>query len=212
MAFENRLRTRIALEAARIMAEEGIDEPGLAKKKAAARLGVATHRDLPRREEIEAALVEHQRLFGHDYQPQHLVKLRTLALEAMQFLAMFSPMLTGSVWSGGAGKHSPIRLYLYPTTPEDVIRKLLDAHIPYEEKSHSVSLDAETQSGLPALHFYVDEVRVELLLLPVSWKGRNLYKKEGLLAGGGIKELERLMGIEPKWQGLKSPNASNPPR
>ena len=197
MAFEDRLRTRIALEAARIMAEEGIDEPGLAKKKAAARLGVATHRNLPRREEIEAALVEHQRLFGHGYQPQHLAKLRSLALEAMRFLAVFSPMLTGSVWSGGAGKHSPIRLYLYPPAPEDVIRKLLDGHIPYEEKSHSVSRDAETLSGQPALHFYVDEVRVELLLLPASWKGHNLHKKGGVLAGGGIKELQRLMGLEP---------------
>ena len=142
MAFEDRLRTRIALEAARIMAEEGIDEPGLAKRKAAARLGVADHRNLPRREEIEAALVEHQRLFGHDYQPQHLAKLRTLALEAMRFLAVFSPLLTGSVWSGGAGRHSPIRLYLYPPAPEDVILKLVNANIPYEEKSHSVSRDA----------------------------------------------------------------------
>ncbi len=197
MAFEDRLRTRIALEAARIMAEEGIDEPGLAKRKAAARLGVADHRNLPRREEIEAALVEHQRLFGHDYQPQHLAKLRTLALEAMRFLAVFSPLLTGSVWSGGAGRHSPIRLYLYPPAPEDVILKLVNANIPYEEKSHSVSRDAETLSGQPSLHFYVDEVRVELLLLPSSWKGYNLHKKGGVLPGGGIKELQRLMGLEP---------------
>ncbi len=196
MAFEDRLKTRIALEAARIMAEEGIDEPGLAKKKAAARLGVAAHRNLPRREEIEAALVEHQRLFGHDYQPQHLARLRRLALEAMRFLAEFSPMLAGGVWSGGAGKHSPIRLYLYPPAPEDIIRKLLDARIPFEEKSHSVSRDAETLAGQPALHFYVDGARVELLLLPSSWKGHNLHKKGGVLAGGSIKDLERLMGLE----------------
>ncbi len=194
MVFDDRLRARIALEAARIMAEEGIEEPGLAKKKAVARLGVATQRNLPRREEIEAALLEHQRLFGQYDQPQRLARLRKLALEAMRFLAVFSPVLAGSVWSGSAGKHSPIRLYLYPHAPEEVIRKLLDAHIPFEEKSHSVSRDAETLAGQPAFHFHVDGVRVELLLLPHSWKSNKLHKQSSALAGGGIKELERLIG------------------
>jgi len=196
MAAEDRWRTRIALEAARIMAEEAIEEHGLAKKKAAARLGVATHRNLPRNEEIEAALIEHHRLFGQSDQPLHLARLRRLALEAMRFLSAFSPVLVGGVWNGGAGRLSPIRLYLYPHAPEDVIRKLLNAHIPFEEKSHGVSRDAETLADQPALHFHVDGVRVELLLLPLSWKGQTLRKKGGLLAGGSIKELERLMGLD----------------
>jgi hypothetical protein len=196
MPSEDRLRTRIAVEAARIMAEEAIEDHGLAKKKAAARLGVATQRNLPRREEIEAALIEHHRLFGQTGQPERLAAPRRLALEAMQFLAAYSPLLVGGVWSGCAGKFSPIRLYLYPPAPEDVIRKLLDAHIPYEEKSHRVARDAETLPDQPALHFYVDGVRVELLLLPPSWKGQTLRNKGGLLAGGGIKELQRLIGLE----------------
>jgi hypothetical protein len=196
MAIEDRLRTRLAVEAARIMAEEGIEDHGLAKKKAAARLGIATQRNLPCREEIEAALIEHHRLFGRAVQPERLATPRRLALEAMQFLAAYSPLLVGGVWSGCAGKFSPIRLYLYPPTPEDVIRKLLDAHIPYEEKSHKVVRDAETLPDQPALHFYVDGVRVELLLLPSSWKGQTLRNKSGLLAGGGIKDLERLIGLE----------------
>ena len=196
MASEDRLRTRIALEAARIMVEEGIDETGVAKKKAAVRLGVAAHRNLPRKEEIEAALIEHLRLYGQSDQAQRLAKLRSLALEAMRFLAAFHPVLVGGVWSGGAGKFSPVRLYLYPQTPEDVIRKLLDTGIPFEEKSHSLTRDAETLAGQPAFHFQVDGVRVELLLLPAAWKAQNLHRKGGLLAGGGIKDVERIMLAE----------------
>ncbi len=194
MATEDRMRRRIALETARIMAEEGIDELGVAKKKAAARMGVAESRHLPRTEEIEAALIEHQRLFGASDQPQRLARLRKLALEAMRFLAEFSPLLVGGVWNGGAGRFSPIRLYLFPAAPEDVMRKLWDARIPFEEKSHCLAAEAESLDDLPALHFSVDDTRVELLVLPQSWKGRSLRKKGREHGGGTLKDLEKLIG------------------
>ena len=193
MAGEDRLRTRIALEAARIMAEEGIEEHGVAKKKAADRLGLADCRNLPRTEEVEAALIEHHRLFGDADQPRRIAHLRKLALEAMRFLADFSPVLVGGVWSGAAGRFSPIRLHLFPDAPEDVMRKLWDARIPFEEKSHILPRDAELAGEQPALHFYVDGTRVELLLFPSAWKTRNLRKKGGQSVGGGIKDLLRLM-------------------
>lgn len=193
MTNENRSRQRIAMEAARIMAEEGIEEYGVAKKKAAARMGMAETRNLPRTEEIEAALVEHQRLFGSSEQTQRLAHLRKLALEAMRFLTDFSPVLVGGVWNGSAGKFSPIRLHLFPHAPEDVMLKLLNAKIPFEEKSHNLPPEAELPGEQPALHFYVDGIRVELLLYPHAWKGRSLRKKTNLSAGGGIKELQKLM-------------------
>lgn len=193
MANEDRLRQRIAMEAARIMAEEGIDDHGLARKKAAARLGVAAHGKLPRKEEIDAALVEHHRLFRPSDQPRLLARLRKLALEAMRFLADFSPLLVGGVWNGGAGRFSPIRLHLFPQAPEDVMRKLWDARIPFEEKSHS---DMELPGEQPALHFYVDGTRVELLLFPAAWKSRSLRRKGGAPVGGDVKELQKLMAEE----------------
>ncbi len=193
MASADRLRHRIAVEAARIMAEEGIDEHGLAKKKAAARLGVGESRNLPRTEEIEAALIEHQRLFGDAAQPQRLAHLRKLASESMRFLADFSPLLVGGVWNGSAGRFSPIRLHLFPHAPEDVMLKLLNARIPFEEKSHSLPRDAELPGEQPALHFYVDGTRVELLLFPYAWKGRSLPKKGGQAVGGSLKDLRKLM-------------------
>jgi hypothetical protein len=197
MASEDRLRTRIALEAARIMAEEGIDIHALAKKKAVARLGLAAYRNQPRNDEIDAALIEHQRLFAGDEQPQRLAHLRKLAMEAMRLFDEFSPLLVGGVWNGSAGKFSPIRLHLFPHAPEDVMRKLWNTRIPFEEKSHTLPPDAELQGEQPALHFYVNDTRIELLLFPFSWKGRSVRRKAGeTSAGGNLKDLLRVMEVE----------------
>ena len=50
------LRTALAQEAARIMSEQGIDDYGLAKRKAAERFGASDIAVLPKNTEIEAAL------------------------------------------------------------------------------------------------------------------------------------------------------------
>jgi len=160
-------------------------------------MGVAEHRNMPRREEIEAALVEHQRLFGAADQFHRVAHLRKLALEAMRFLAEFSPLLVGGAWNGSAGRFSPIRLHLFPHAPEDVMLKLMNGRIPFEEKSHSLPREAELPGDLPALHFCVDDTRVELLLFPYAWKGRSLSKKGSQAVGGNIKDLQKLMETEP---------------
>ena len=53
----------LAQEAARIMSEQGIDDYGLAKRKAAERFGATDIAVLPKNTEIEAALAAHHRLF-----------------------------------------------------------------------------------------------------------------------------------------------------
>ena len=60
------LRLALAQEAARIMAEHGISDFLLAKRKAADRFGVADGATLPKNVEIEAALEQYQRLFDGD--------------------------------------------------------------------------------------------------------------------------------------------------
>jgi hypothetical protein len=73
----------------------------------------------------------------------------------------------------------------------------LDARIPFEEKSFVLAREAESPGEQPALHFYVDDTRVELILLPAAWKGRSLRKKGGQLTGGNIKEVEKLLAGDP---------------
>ena len=73
----------LAQEAARIMAEHGIRDFFVAKKKAAERLGVSDGSAvLPKNTEIETALVEYQRLFGGESHTESLYAQRRAALSA----------------------------------------------------------------------------------------------------------------------------------
>jgi len=115
-----RMRQRLAVEAARIMAEEHLSDFYKAKQKAAARLGATNTRNLPRNDEIERALVEYQRLFRADSQPARLRRLRETALRAMELLARFNPRLVGPVLRGTADEHSEVTLHVFADTSEEI--------------------------------------------------------------------------------------------
>jgi hypothetical protein len=192
---KDKTRWLIAQEAARIMAEEGIHDFLPAKQKAAARLGVSNSRGLPRNEEVELALEEHHRLYRAHIQPQHIARLRTLALEAMRFLSGFAPRLVGGVLDGSAGEFSPITLHLFPEAPEDVIRKLMDGRIPFEERSVSVAVGANRNAVYPGLDFFVDGTRIELWLLPPELKQQRMARRDKAAPKGSIQDVEALVGI-----------------
>src|SRR3712207_1339510 len=95
--IRNDERSRIAHLAARLMAEDGIEDYAAAKRKAARQAGVADTRQLPTNDEIDEALRTHQTLYGGDAHVARLHELRTRALEIMRELTRFNPYLTGSV-------------------------------------------------------------------------------------------------------------------
>src|SRR5690606_41103402 len=100
------LRRALAQEAARIMSEQGIDDYGLAKRKAAERLGATDIAVLPKNTEIEEALAIHHRLFEGATHTSALSELRETALQAMRLLDRFQPRLVGPVLSGTVCAHS----------------------------------------------------------------------------------------------------------
>lgn len=193
MSMKDKARRLIAHEAARIIAEEGINDYLPAKNKAAARLGIANSRSLPRNEEIDQALQEYHRLYRSDTQPRHITRLRKLALEAMRFLEEFSPRLVGGALDGSASKYSPIVLYVYPEAPEDIIKKLVEVRIPFKERSFSFNLGHRRGVTYPALDFFVDGVRVELVVLPPELKGQRINRKEKAVPGGSLQDVEKLI-------------------
>src|SRR5262245_39407788 len=91
------MRARIAAAAARIMAEDGVDDFALAKRKAARVLGAAETEALPANDEIEAELRAYLALYQADEHPQRIAELRRVALDAMRTLERFRPYLTGPV-------------------------------------------------------------------------------------------------------------------
>src|SRR5262245_65012814 len=128
------MRARIAAAAARIMAEDGIDDFALAKRKAARSLGAAESEALPANDEIEAELHAYRELYQADEHPQRIAELRGLALDAMQALERFHPYLTGPVLKGTAGPYAEIDLQLFPESSKEVELFLLERGIPFETR------------------------------------------------------------------------------
>ena len=125
------LRLVLARESARIMAEQGIDDFLLAKRKAAERFGVTERSALPGNQEIESALSEHLRLFAGQTHEHHLQNLRKIALGTMRDFNQFKPKLAGPVLNGTATPHSDITLHLFADPAELVAIRLMALNISY---------------------------------------------------------------------------------
>jgi len=161
------MRIRIAQEAARLMANHGIRDYYSAKHKAAAQLGVADTRNLPRNDEIEAARVEYQRLFNSRQQRQQLHHLRHTALQAMQLLSIFSPRLVGPVLTGSAGKYDAVILHLFADTAEEIAFVLMEKEIPFRTDEYHLRLNG-TEHSFPGYRFIADETDIELVIFPAG--------------------------------------------
>ena len=163
---QQRNRRRIAQEAARLMSEHGIRDYHRAKLKAAERLGIADEQALPRNQEIEAALREHQRLFLADRQPQRLRERRAVAVEAMRFLACFEPRLVGAVLDGTADEHSAVCLHVFSDDPEAVPHYLREHGVPFEAQTRRLRSSRDEQAEYPVLLFAAGELPFDLTVLP----------------------------------------------
>ncbi|HPE59203.1 MAG TPA: hypothetical protein PLB10_02605 [Thiolinea sp.] len=166
MIPEKSLRELIADEAARLIYEEGYRDYRLAKQKAAARLGAANQsQHQPGNDEIEQALHAYIRLLDPALQATLLAQHRAVALDAMEFLQNFRPMLVGAALEGTAGPHSAVTLLLSANRAEDVIFLLQDNNIPFQIHERRLRF-GKKQAYYPLLRLYADEVEVELLVLP----------------------------------------------
>jgi hypothetical protein len=160
------MRVRIAQEAARLIAEEGIKDFYQAKRKAAQHLGAPDTRNMPRNAEVESALQEYQRLFSAHSHQDVLRLLRESAVQAMRFLSPFNPRLVGSVLSGTAGRHADVSLHLFADTPEEISLFLLDAKIPFQTSHKRLRFARDEWRELPAFAFVAGDHRIELVVFP----------------------------------------------
>jgi hypothetical protein len=124
----NYMRESIAHIAARLMAEDGIEDYARAKRKAARQVGASDARQMPNNDEIDAALTLYRGLYQNGHS-SHLRELRQLALAIMHELAAFNPYLTGAVLRGSAGKYADIQLQVFSDNAKSVEHYLLDRDI-----------------------------------------------------------------------------------
>jgi len=188
------MRTRIAAAAARLMAEDGIDNFALAKRKAARQLGAADTESLPANDEVESALRDYRALYQAEEHPERIAELRRVALEAMRALERFSPYLTGPVLKGIAGPYAEIDLQLYPDSAKDVELFLLERNIVFDtaetrrfsgDRARAVSVFKLDWHGAP-LRLSVFDPRDERIALKTSQAGRVIDR-------AGITEVGQLL-------------------
>lgn len=125
------VRLEIAAAAARLVAQDGADY-GSAKRKAARQvLGDAPGRPnlLPDNDMIEEQVRQYNALFLADSQPARLFQLRTIALQVMEALQQFHPLLSGPVLNGTAGPHDEIYLQLFAESAKDIHIFLLNKNV-----------------------------------------------------------------------------------
>jgi hypothetical protein len=155
----SQMRAHLAYLAARLIAEDGIQDYGLAKRKAARQAGVQDTRELPDNQEIEAALRAYQALYQAEAQPATLKRLREAAVKAMELFAAFSPYLTGSVLTGTAGEHSDVNLQLFADSAKDFEIFLINRDIAYSTGNKNLRL-GDRQARLPLYRLSFDGVDV----------------------------------------------------
>jgi len=162
------LRRALAQEAARVMAEHGIRDFLVAKRKAAERFGVTDGAVLPKNTEIETALAEYQRLFGGASHLESLQDKRTAALLAMRRLRAFEPRLVGAVLSGTATEHAEVQLHLFADSPESVAISLMDQGIRHEITARRVKMNAERVLEYPGVRFEINDHPIEATVFPMD--------------------------------------------
>lgn len=188
------MRARIAATAARIMAEDGIDDFALAKRKAARQLGAAETEALPANDEVEAELRAYRALYQPEEHPLRISELRRIALDAMRALENFHPYLTGPVLKGTAGRYAEIELQLFPESAKEVEIFLLERRIAYAthegrrfsgDRAHAMGVLSLAWQGAP-LKLSVFDPRDERLALKTSQAGRVMDR-------AGVAEVEALL-------------------
>lgn len=125
------LRLEIAAAAARLIAQDGADYASAKRKAARQILGdnIGRPNVLPDNELIEDEVRRYNALFLSDTQPARLFQLRTIALQLMEALQQFQPLLSGPVLNGTAGPHDEIYLQLFAESAKDIHIFLLNKNM-----------------------------------------------------------------------------------
>jgi hypothetical protein len=186
-------RQRIAVEAARLMATQGLQDSREAARRAARALGDPDARELPEHEEVIAQLRDYQRLFQRDTQPGALRARRRAAAEAMAFLAAFEPLLYGSVLDGSADERSPVRLQVFSEDPDAFARFVLEQGWTTQEFSELLRVRRVRTERFPARRYLADGIAFELVALPPALQRQAPLGPDGRpLARAGLAAVRKL--------------------
>ena len=166
------LRTQIASAAARLIAENGLADYALAKRKAARSLGLPDNTPLPENAEVDSELRSYQRLFQNDEQSERIAHLRRKAAEMMAIVERFNAYLTGPVLDGSAGRYAEIDIQLFTDSAKDVEIFLLNQHLDF---AHSVPRTDRAEAVLTI----DDDAVINLIVYPAHQERVSFKTHDG---------------------------------
>lgn len=166
---DNRIRKKIAYEAAKLLAVDGLEDFLQAKKKAANQLGINNKRMFPSNSEIESALIEYQSLFQKNEQKLRLQKMRKIACKAMALLEDYKPRLVGTALSGAVNPHSELTLHVFSDTSELVFLFLEQEGIPTKVCERRLKIEKNKSEHFTAFKFIADDIDIVLIILPTHY-------------------------------------------
>jgi hypothetical protein len=160
------LSSRVVHEAARIVCEDGLSDYRLAKQKAAERLGLGWGAPMPSNADLQAAVIQYQRLFGGRAYAERLRHLRRTAVQAMRMLKDYGPRLVGAVASGATTEAHAVQLHCFADKPEMIDVLLESKGIAFEVSDRRYRYgDGQTQD-VPVLSFDAADVGVSIAVFP----------------------------------------------
>ena len=163
MANNNHSRSIVAV-ASRLLADNGTLDYSWARRKAAENLGInASERQLPGLAEIEAAVVEHQQIFG----PQTLLVTDRLkaAAELLQRFGKFSPRLVGPLTRGVTASNAVMTIHCFAEAAKLVLFDIMDAGSPAESGDVAVVTSNRKREERPAFSFFHGDHEVLVIVL-----------------------------------------------
>ena len=177
-------RERIAHTAARLIAEHGLTDWALAKRKAARQLMLPESAPFPSNDEIEAALVSYHALYAPVLHEASLRTQREEALVWMKRFAAWDPMLVGGVAAGWATVHSDIRLELVADDAKSVEIALANDNVRY------AALPARADDAGAQLRIETPRACVRVTILtPAERRNRPRRNDEPRLAADAVASL-----------------------
>ncbi len=194
----DKLRRRVAWEAARLMYSREETEYYRAKLKAARRIATGEFKpsDLPSNREIRDEIQAMARMLEGPGRAENLREMRVEALRMMRILRRFRPRLIGSTLTGHVRRGSDIDIHLFSDSLESVAGTLDAEGIAYEVERKRVRKQGEERVYV---HLHIeDRFCFELTLYPAD-KAHYVFKSSitgKAIERASIAELEQLLARE----------------
>jgi predicted nucleotidyltransferase len=195
-------REKVAREAATLLYFGSEKEYKQAKLKAAANLGVHV---LPSNLEIALELDSVSQETEGSARTERLIKMRTEALKIMKALALYCPILIGSVWRGTIRRGSDIDVEAYYDEPDEVVAVLKAEGLKIQKTERMTT--TEHGKTVTSLHIHGESEGKNPFEIVVRTREEAGRKRKCDTFGDEIKgltaqQLEKVLKVNPPQQFL----------